>query len=278
MEVGAQVGQLRRPAAEVLVDGTGLQAPQPQTHIPRGGGYSLQQVDEALAVFQIVAPGGYLDTGEHQLTVALAPQLLRLGYGRRQRQGAHRAAGVGDDAVGTEIHTAVLYLQHGPGALGHAAGGQHLEFPAAQGVVQQSHRLLFVGCLLEQVQKRHAVTGTGQQVHVQCRHHLRVGLHITAAGGHHRVGVQLMTPADHLPGFLVTDGGDGAGVDDIAVGLCLGGHQRMTAAQQLLLHGLCLVLVHLAAQGIDGNTHLALSPILSYNKVSRVKVFFTPAF
>ena len=68
------------------------------------------------------------------------------------------------------------------------------------------------------------------------------------------------------------------GIDDVGIRRFLKGHQCVAPADKLLLHGLCLVLVHLAAQGIDGNTHLALSPILSYNKVSRVKVFFTPAF
>ena len=87
------------------------------------------------------------------------------------------------------------------------------------------------------------------------------------AGGHHGVGAAALGPADHLAGFFVADGGNGAGIDDISVGAVLEVHQLMTPAAQLLLHGLGLVLVHLAAQRVNGNSHgilLALSELIRY--------------
>ena len=193
--------------------------------------------------------------------------MLRLGHSLRLGQGTHRPAGIGDDAVRAEVDAAVLHLQHGAGAFRHAACGQHLEFPAAQGVVQQRH-LLLAAHLLQQVQKCHAVAGTGDEIHVQPRRLLRVGLHVAAAGGHYRVGVQLPASPDHLPRLLVADGGDGAGVDDIDVRLFIKRHQRVAPAHQLLLHGLCFILIHLASQGIDSCLHgilLALSVEYRYN-------------
>ena len=71
-------------------------------HIPGGGGHRLQKGDERLAGFQVVSPAGYLDAGEHQLTVALLPQLLRLGHRLRLGQRAHRPTGEGDEAEGAQ--------------------------------------------------------------------------------------------------------------------------------------------------------------------------------
>ena len=244
--MGTQVRQCGGAAAEILRDGAGLQTAQAQPHIPRGGGHRLQKVDERLAVFQVVTPAGDLDAGEHQLPVALLPQLLRLGHRLRLGQRAHRPAGVGDDAVGAEVDAAIFYLQHSAGALGHAAGGQHLERPALQRIVQQRD-LLLPAHLLQQLQKRHAVAGTRHEVNVQRRRLLRMGLHIATAGGHHRLRIQLPAAPQHLPRFFIADGSDRAGVDDIDVRLFIKRYQRVAPAHQLLLHGLRLVLIDLTA-------------------------------
>ena len=78
MELGAQVRQRRRPAAEVLSDGAGLQTAQPQPHPRCRCRHRLQQVDQALAVFQVLAPGGDLDAGQHNLPVARRFESRRL--------------------------------------------------------------------------------------------------------------------------------------------------------------------------------------------------------
>ena len=212
-----------------------------------------------------MAPAGDLDARQYQLLIALLPQLPRLLRRRFQRQRPHRPSGVGNDAVGAEVHAAVLHLQHGAGTLRHAAGRQHLELAAAQGVVQQRHRLFFVGGLLQKIEKRHPVAGSGNQIQLQSRRLVGVGLDIAAAGGHHGVFVELAAAADHLPGLFVADGGDGAGIDDVGIRRFLKGHQCVAPADKLLLHGLCFILVHLAAKGVNRNAHLALSFLIQYN-------------
>ena len=51
------------------------------------------------------------------------------------------------------------------------------------------------------------------------------------------------------------DGGDGAGVDDIAVARLVEFTERMTMGQQHLLHCLRFVLVDLAPKGIKREFH-----------------------
>ena len=53
MEVGAEVGQGRRPAAESLGDGAGLQTAQPHPQGGDGMAESFQQVDEGDIPFQL---------------------------------------------------------------------------------------------------------------------------------------------------------------------------------------------------------------------------------
>ena len=255
VEMGAQVGQSRRPAAEVLGDGPGLQAAQPQPQPGRGRRNGLHQVDEAGAVAEILAPGGDLDAGEHQLPIALGLKLAGLGYRLVQGQGAHRTPGKGDDAVGAEVHASVLHLQHGPGPGGQAPGRQHLEAPPPQGVIHRHPGGAVPDLLLQQVQKGHPVPGAADQVDAQGLCLVGVSLDIAAAHCHHPVGAHPPGPADGLAGFLVADGGDGTGVDDVSVGTVLKVHQLVAPAAQLLLHGLGLVLVHLAAQRVNGSSH-----------------------
>ena len=78
VEMGAEIFKRRRPAAELLRNGTGLQAAQADTHSPGSGGHRLQKVDEALLPRQVLAPGGDLDAREHHLPIALTGKLLRL--------------------------------------------------------------------------------------------------------------------------------------------------------------------------------------------------------
>ena len=108
---------------------------------------------------------------------------------------------------------------------------------------------------------------TADEVDAQLLSLRGVGLHIAAAGSHHGLGIAALGPADHLPGFFIADGGDGAGVDDVGVRRGLKVHQRVATPLKLLLHGLRLVLVDLAAEGVNSNSHgdspctLRFSPI-----------------
>ena len=110
MELRAELGQGCRPAAEVLRHRPGLQGPQPQPELRRGGGEPLHEVDEPLAIFEVLAPGGDLDARQHYLPVALVLEPFRLLPGLGEGQGPHRSPGVGNDAVGAEVDAAVLHL------------------------------------------------------------------------------------------------------------------------------------------------------------------------
>ena len=68
----------------------------------------FERIDERFAVFQILAPRGDLDAGNDDLSIALRGERRGLGRAPVLRQGEHAPAGVGNDAVGTEIVAPVL--------------------------------------------------------------------------------------------------------------------------------------------------------------------------
>ena len=256
VEVGAQVGQGSRPAAEVRGDGSGLQRAQAHPGV-RGQPLTdgLNGLDELRLSLQVLSPGGDLDAGEDDLPVARRLQLPGLPDTFGQGEGAHPPPGVGDDAVGAEVDAPVLHLQHGPGAALQPAGGEGLEGAAGEGVVQGGDGLAVTPLPLQQVHKAGAVPSAGDQVHPQLLHVVRVGLGVAAAYGDDRVGGGLPGPADHLPGLLVADGGDGAGVDHIGVRRLLKGDQAVAPLGDQLLQGLGLVLVDLTTKCIKCNLH-----------------------
>ena len=61
--------------------------------------------------------------------------------------------------------------------------------------------------------------------------------------------------ADDLAVLLVGQVGDGAGVDDVDLCLGLKGHQGMAPGGARLLNGLGLILIDLAAQGVNSESH-----------------------
>ena len=253
--MGAEVGERRRPAAKFLRNSPRLQGAQPHPQPLRRLTDRLKQVDQARRARQIPAPGGDLNARDYQLPVALRRQAAGLCRRRLQGQGADWAPGIGDDAVGAEVGAPVLHLQHGPGAGGQPPGGQHLKPAAAQGLVQADQRLPLPGGLLQQIQEPHPVPCPGNQVNIQGADLLRPGLGVAAADRYHGLGAALSRPADHLPGFFVADGSDGAGVDNIGVRLRLKGDHLVPPDRQLPLHGLGLILVDLTAQRIDPDFH-----------------------
>ena len=259
MELGAKHRQRRGTAAEILRDGAGFQAAQPNADAGRGGTDGLDEIDQGLAVFQVFAPGGDLDTRQDDLPISLRLQSGGLLRRLIQRQRANRSAGVGDDAVRAEVDAAVLHLQHGAGSLAHSAGRQHLEHPALEGTVNGFDVPLLLHCLLQQIDEAGAVTGPGDEVHVQLANILRMGLGIAAAQGRHRLRMVPPDTVEHLAGFLVADRRNGTAVDHI--GVRRGGkiHHLMSPAPQLLLHGLGLVLIYFAPEGVNGNFHRGYS-------------------
>ena len=135
VELRAEIRARGKAAAEVLVHHARLERAKAHAELRYGPADGFDQIGKRAAVLEIAAPRCDLDAREHDLAVAL--QRARLLHGLRQRQRAHRPAGVGDDAVGAEIAAAVLHLEHGAGARAEAPGRERLKGAAAHGVVQQ---------------------------------------------------------------------------------------------------------------------------------------------
>ena len=78
---------------------------------------------------------------------------------------------------------------------------------------------------------------------------------VAAARGDHSVRIAAACLTQHLARFFVAHRGHRAGVDDVGVGFFLKADQLVTAALKLLLKRLRFILIHLAAQGADGDSH-----------------------
>ena len=158
----------------------------------------LDQIRQPLFPGQIFAPGRNLDARQHDLAVPFFRQALHLCQRIRQRQGAHPPPGIGDDAVGAEIHAAVLDFQHGAGAHAEAAGRQFFKLAARHGIVYRHHPAALRKRPLDQIQKGHAAGAAAQYVDAQGLQLLRRHLGIAAAHAHHRRRIQLFGPADGI--------------------------------------------------------------------------------
>ena len=167
VEMRTEPWQLAGALTEIFGNRTGFQTAQTQAHIPCCLGNGFQQVDQRGTVLEIVTVGGNLDTGNDDLAVTLPVKLLCLRHGDLHGQRAHTAACVGNDAVSAEVDTAVFHLQHSAGTGCHAAGRQHLKLAALEGIIHQLHGCMLRCSLFQQVEKGHAVSGTGNQVDAQ---------------------------------------------------------------------------------------------------------------
>ena len=164
-----------------------------------------------------------------------------------QRRGAHRTACVGDDTVGAEVVAAVLNLQHSPGARFQAAGREKLKVPALK---RRVHLLdaPFLLCRQEHpVDKRFSPGTSGDDVDIQSPYLLRLHLGIAAADADDGAGILPPAAANDGAVFFVCHGGYGTGVNDVTVAGFLKTAQGMPHGQDLLLHGLGLVLIDFAA-------------------------------
>ena len=250
MEVGAEVGQGRQPAAEVLGHRSGFQGTQPHPQPRDRPAHRLDQVRQSRPAGKVPAVAGQLNAGDHNLLIARRLQGLRLGHGPLRGQGPHRPSGVGDDAVGTEIGAPILHLQHAPGTALQPSRREGLKPRSVEGVVQ-GHRLFPLGGhLLDQIQKGPPVPAAADEVSLQFLGRLGGDLGIAAAQRHQGLRGPFPRLADGLAGLLVAGGSHRAAVDEIHIRLVGKRHQVVAPGQKQGLHGLALVLVHFAPQGI----------------------------
>ena len=256
MELGAEVRVTPELPAEVLGNDPGLQASQPDADLGHRLAQGRQQGCQRGLARQVYAPAGDLDACHHDFPVALSGQLLCLLQSGFQWGGADGTPGIGDDAVGAEVDAAVLDLQHGPGPLLQPAGRQDLKFPAAQGIVQGVLVGLALQGLQQVGQELLPPAGASQYINAQCLDSLRGVLGVAAADADDGLRVLPAAPADHGPVFLVGNGGDRAGIDHVGIALLVETADLVAHRAQQVLHGLGLILVCFASEGIKSNSHL----------------------
>src|SRR5512135_3257984 len=86
----------------------GTQA-DPRANSPRGE--SREHVRQAGALGKLVAIGPNVNTGEYYLGATVLHEAVEFPHHRRRRGAARSAAGQGNDAIGTAVIAAVLYLE-----------------------------------------------------------------------------------------------------------------------------------------------------------------------
>ena len=87
-----------------------------------------------------------------------------------------------------------------------------------------------------------------------------VGLHLRVAScyRYHRFRALFFHPSNILAGLSVGQICNGACIYDIYIGCIFFSHDGAACRLKLLLHGLGLVLVDLAAQGVEGDSHFSV--------------------
>ena len=261
MELRAQIIVFRQNSTKFFCDNTGLQTAQTHTQLRRRLTNRRHHIRHRRLAGQIHTPAGNLDARQNDFTVAAPGQFPSLRNQKLQRCRAHRSTGVGDDAIGAEVDTAVLHLQHGTGASLQSAGRKNFKLPAAQGLVQLFKLHLFLCRLNHHFHKFLTVGAAAQHIRIQLPHRRRVVLGVTAADAQHRIGMLLAAAADHRPVFLVRHHGHRAGVDDVAVASFVKLPDFVTKSTEQLLHGLGFILVCFASECIKSKFHSSFSPI-----------------
>ena len=148
-----------------------------------------------------------------------------------------------------QLHLLILIS---PGDVKNRGTPQRLVLSFPQVRLQNGHNILL------------AVVADGQVHRGVLLHRLPPGLHIAPHGHHHRVGVELPGPVEHLPALPVRDVGDSAGIHDIDIGLFIKRYNPISLFPEHLAHYFHLVGIHLAAQIIQCHIFHNHSPLFLY--------------
>ena len=245
--MGADIALRGETAAERLRHDRGLQTAEANARVRRALRRGAYGVGKRRAVAEVLAVGGNFDPCDDDLAEALSgePGALRGDIG--ERQAAHPAAGVRDDAVGAEIVAAVLDLEVSAGSALQRAGGEMLDREPPEGVV---HALLPAPLRdggLHRLDELRTVAAAENDVRAERGGLLRLDLGEATADGGDRAGVFGEQPPHGLARLAPALRRNGAGVDDHGVGVARVG-RRVAVGEQNRLHRLRLKLVDLAAQ------------------------------
>ena len=255
MELRAEFFHARHPENILVVQHIRVQAAKADTLNAGHLGGFLNQFHQACAAVGAVA--GQADGRQHDLFIACVGQTAQFFQHAGLVAAAHRAAGAGNDAVGTAAVAAILDLDKGAGVLGELIHGQLFKpFSLLVGTDIYHTLLLAVQHLLHIVQNRVPVAGAGHNVSLGNLGGLLGESLGVAAGQHrHRAGVLALGAAQPLTAFLVTEIRDGAAVDDIDIGPFLVGDDGVAVFLKQLCQCASFVLIYLAAQGVKSYPH-----------------------
>ena len=248
MEVGTYLPRGGNAAGKIIGNDRRLQRTQAQTHIGCRFRNGLDTVGQSDVLPQILAIGGDFNARDHQLTVAfrfqLGSLLLYLGNG----QGAHTTAGIGNDAVGAEVHAAVLDLQHGAGTSADSTCGQFFEVHTAEGVVDAAGGLLFQYRSFDGIDESMLIPCAEYHVAADVRRVVGAQLAPAAADNSGRLGMAGRQVADSLAALSAAFRCDRTGIDDDGIGLLTFCGSAMAPLSQHGFDGLCFVLIDLTAK------------------------------
>ena len=249
MQMRAEDGGGGEKIKESVGDFRRFDGAETQAFDPRFGQQSLQQGGQVRGRGEVAAVTANVDAGEDNFGIAGSDKVAHLLQHLLGRHRAAAAAGVGDDAVGTEGVAAVLDLDEGTAALGEApqggdlgrggvtdGGDPHRAVPLFRQQAQQIALLL--------VAENQGDAGDGGKG-------LGVDLGIAAGDDDAASGMETAGAADEIARLAVGGGGDGAGVDDDQLGPGLERDDGPAGRGQAFFKGGRFELVGLAAEGGD---------------------------
>ena len=127
MEMRADRCHPGQTARKFLRDDARFQRAQADALHAGDGAHGFNEADEVIAVFQIAAIGRQMNAGQDKFLDTVLYKVLYFPDHIVLHFGTDAAAGIRDDAVGTELIAAVLYLQIRAGVLSEAGNGHFAE-------------------------------------------------------------------------------------------------------------------------------------------------------
>ena len=248
VEVPTQLSAFRKPTAEILRDDGRFQRAETDTHSACILRYGTDNIRKTGLSGQIDAVGSDFDPREDKFPVALFRHTACLGGSFFKRQAAQPAPRIRNDAVGAEIHTAVLDFQHGTRPPGDGSGRQFLIDSPLKRIIYFRYAPAGRKSCFHSLNKALMISRPEHNPGAAVQSVLRAQLGITAAHTDNRPGVLLLQTADKLAGFPSAFCRDSTGVDDDSVRCLSRCSRHMPAGQENGLHRLCFILIDFASE------------------------------
>lgn len=257
MKLGTEVLELGEAVNRLICDIVILQRTDADAVKPVAAG-KLYGVNKGTANVQTVA--GEVDTDEHHFTEAGGLYALELGINALHGAGAGPAARGGNNAVGTVTVAAVLNFNDGAGSALKLFDAGIFKILCAVVVlfhVKNPGALLRLGNeLLDVLQNLSVVPVTdynicGLQVHSLFWKRLRHASCEHDNGARHTA----LETANGLAGLVVTDRGNGTGVDNDGLTSFRRIPDRPAMRAEHFLHALCVIRIHFAPERVKIDIH-----------------------